>query len=181
MIRGRNLAPWLPASTSQLRRDLVYRAMVDIGLCETPPGSNRSGRIDEYLRASGLAESEILAGRGYWCAAALGAWTREVDAWTAARCYSCDEWLFQARRKGLVRPSDEEPQPGDIVLYGAGDDAVHCGVVIRTVIYPHQRLILSVEGNTSVGGSTVSRNGIAVAMKSVDEKRVLCYLLPEAE
>src|SRR5690606_20742521 len=179
MIRGRELAAWLRPDTSQLRQDLIRRAMCDIGICETPPGSNRSGRIDEYLRASGLAESEIVAGRGYWCAAAMGAWCREVGAWVADRCYSCDEWLVQARRQGRVRSVGVNPAMGDLILYGAGNDAVHCGVVIRTVWYPASRLILSVEGNTSVGGSTVSRNGIAVAMKSVDENRVLCYVNPE--
>jgi hypothetical protein len=146
--------------------------MHDIGICEMPPGSNRSGRIDEYNRRAGVALGS------YWCASAAGIWHLECGAWTPKGYASCDEWLRQGEGLGLRRPAGQDPEPGDVVLYGVGRDAVHIGLIIRTVIYPASRLILSVEGNTSVGGAAVARNGVAVAMKAVDEKRVLCYLTP---
>lgn len=174
MIRGRELAPWLPDGFDTFRRDIVLRAMHDLGILEMPPNSNRSGRIDEYARRVGSPLGSE------HCAISMSNWLLEVDAAVPPRdAGSCDRWLAWGEAQGLRRPAGEDPQPGDIVLYGSGRDAWHCGIVIRTYFGATWRIILTVEANTSVGGSQVIRNGNAFAMKTVDEKRVLCYLTPK--
>lgn len=174
MIRGRDLAPWLPDDFDSLRRDIIHRAMCDLGILEMPPNSNRSGRIDEYANAVGSP-----LGSAY-CAIAMSAWLREIGAAIPPReAGSCDRWLSWGENQGLRRPPSENPVPGDVVLYGTGRDAWHCGVVIRVYLGATWRIILTVEANTSVGGSQVIRNGNAFAMKTVDESKVLCYLTPK--
>lgn len=158
-------ARWLPDSTPPLERAIVLRALSDIGICENPPGSNRSGVIDEYNRRAGAPLGS------YWCASAMGVWIEDAGGQTPAGRASCDNWYAWAKTNGLWTLT---PRPGYGVLYGVGDDAQHCGVVVR--ITP---LLLSVEGNTSLGGQ-FSRNGVAVDLKEVNQPRRLGYIIPSA-
>ena len=159
----RSPAPWLPDSTPDLNRLIVVRALSDVGICEMPPGSNRSGRIDEYVRAVGSPLGS------YWCAAALAAWWREAGAEVPPKeAGSCDTWMMWARHTNRWKAT---PQPGDAVLYGTPKDSNHCGVVVR--ISP---LILTVEGNTSLGG--YDRNGVAVDLKQLNAPKVVGYISP---
>jgi hypothetical protein len=161
----RALAAWLPADTSPLRAGIVRRALCDVGICETPPGSNRSGRIDEYVRAVGSPLGS------YWCACAVAAWWREAGAWTPPHSAgSCDEWLTWAKATGRYHTA---PALGAAVLYGKPGDASHIGVIVRVT-----PLLLAVEGNTALEG--FSRNGVAVDLKLVSGRAVLGYVYPEA-
>lgn len=156
-------APWLDATTPQLNAAIVRRALLDIGLCEIPPGSNRSGRIDEYNSATGAPIGS------YWCASALTAWWREAGAATPPKdAASCDAWMAWAK---LTHRWTQHALPGYAVLYGTPTDASHCGVVVRA-----SPLLLSCEGNTSLGG--FDRNGVAVDLKLVNTPRVLGYVSP---
>ena len=76
MTEPRTLCPWAPASTPAIALAVARRALHDIGICEIPPGSNRSGRIDEYVTAVGSPLAS------FWCAAAVAAWFRESGAKT---------------------------------------------------------------------------------------------------
>ncbi len=162
-------ARWLPATTDADVRAVIERALADVGLLETPPGSNRSGVIDEYLRAAGVPASEIEAGRGYWCAAAAGAWWQWVGWPTPTGYASCDNWLLWATRTNRLKP---RPIEGALVLYGVPTDAQHIGLVVRTA-----PLVLSVEGNVGLGGK-VTNNGVACTLKPVDRSDILGYVWP---
>jgi hypothetical protein len=162
-IKPRSLAAWAPASLPAVNLAIAKRALLDVGICEMPPNSNRSGRIDEYLLACGS-----LVGQP-WCAAAVAAWWRESGAAIPQRePASCDQWREWARATGRWR---EAPIIGAAVVYGTPADANHIGVVVRTT-----PLLLSVEGNTSLAG--FSRNGLAVDLKQVSAERVLGYVHP---
>lgn len=175
MIQGLSLARWLPSDYDPLRRAIVERAMMDDGILEMPPGSNRSGVIDQYCTNCGSPLGS------YWCAAALWTWLKEAGAAVPPTLGgSCDRWLSWGESAGLRLPLGQLPQAGDVVLYGTGRNAVHCGVVIRVYQDAVRHLILTKEGNTSIGGTTVTRNGLAVVTKAVDEKAVLCYLSSKA-
>jgi hypothetical protein len=154
----RQFAPWLPLETPVKVRALIERAGKDIGIAELPRGSNRSERIDEYNRMASLAEDIILAGKGYWCASAVGAWWVETGWEVPKQYYSCDSWLWWAKKTNRF---SQTPSLGCAVLYGKGTDARHIGLVIRVVSY-----IFSVEGNTSIE-SGFNREGTGVAMKEV--------------
>jgi hypothetical protein len=173
MTPARSLAPWLPADTLSGTRAVIERALKDIGLLETPLGSNRSGRIDEYNRAAGVAEGS------YWCASACGAWWRECGFEVPRGYASCDAWLTWAK---VTQRWRRMPELGAAVLYGVPGDARHIGLIVRLT-----PAVLSVEGNTTVEGSAFERNGTAVAMKLVtDRDPVLGYVslypaLPEGK
>jgi CHAP domain len=160
------LARWLPTATPDLNRRIVVRALSDIGIVETPPGSNRSGVIDSYNLAAGVPVGS------YWCAAAVAAWYRESGAKVPPGSASCDSWMAWAKAAGQWKTT---PTPGAAVVYGTSTplDATHIGVVVR--VGP---LLLSCEGNTSLGG--FSRNGVAVDLKLVNTDRLLGYVWPIA-
>lgn len=172
----RSLAPWLPASTLPKIRAAVERALKDVGICEMPLGSNRSGRIDEYLRAAGVPESVITSGKGYWCAAAASAWWREAGMMIPPLGYngggpaSCDTWMTWGKANNRWH---DKPVVGAMVLYGVPGDAQHIGMVIRV-----DPILYGVEGNTTAGGD-YNRDGAAVDAKGVTTKRVLGYVWPE--
>lgn len=157
-------APWLPNDTPALNALIVRRALLDIGICEMPPGSNRSQRIDEYnIHAKAPIGS-------FWCASAVRAWWAESGASVPPTgAASCDVWMEWAKK---TKRWSKEPVEGAAVVYGAITDANHIGVVVRV-----NPLLLSVEGNTSLGG--FSRNGVAVDLKQVDTSRVVGYVYPE--
>lgn len=159
-------APWLEASVPAHSQRIVRRALADVGLLEMPPGSNRSPRIDGYLCAVGSPVGSS------WCAAAVAAWWREsgvpVPIADAGRCAVWESW---AHRTGAW---SDVPREGSAVIYGAGDIAVHMGVVVRLA-----PLLLSVEGNTTLTGFGV--NGVAVTLKEVARDRVRGYAVPRAE
>lgn len=158
------LARWLPdATTSDLNRRIVKRALLDIGVCEIPPGSNRSGVIDAYNVA---AKAPV---GSYWCAAAVAAWWRDAGADTPGWPAGCDEWMEWAM---ATRRWSTQPVPGVAVVYGKRDDATHIGVIVRV-----EPMLLSVEGNASVGNH-FSRNGVAVDLKAPELARVLGYVHP---
>lgn len=156
-------APWLDASVPAHAQRIVRRALADVGLLEMPPGSNRSPRIDAYLRAVGSPLGSS------WCAAAVAAWWRDVGVRVPpAEAGSCAAWERWARSTGAWR---EAPSVGSAVLYGMGDVALHMGVVVR--IAP---LVLSVEGNTTLTG--FGADGEAVTLKRVALQRVRGYVVP---
>jgi len=157
------LARWLPDDLPALQRRIVERALADVGICENPPGSNRSGVIDGYNTAVGAPVGS------YWCAAAVAAWFRESGAAIPAGAASCDRWMLWAQSRGLWV---ERPTPGAAVVYGVPGDAQHIGVVIRLT-----PILLSIEGNTTLGGD-YSRNGVAVDLKQVNARRLLGYIVP---
>jgi hypothetical protein len=163
LVVPRSLASWAPPDTGALHLAIVKRALTDVGICEIPPGSNRSGRIDEYVTAVGSPLGS------FWCAAAVTAWWREAGAETPPRLAgSCDAWMQWGVATGRW---SERAAMGAAVVYGRPGDASHIGVVVRTA-----PLLLAVEGNTTLGG--FNRNGVAVALKEVDAGRVLGYVHP---
>lgn len=147
-------APWLPSTTSPLVRAIVEGAIETIGCLEEPLGSNRGPQVDEWNRVGG----GVPAG-SYWCASWAGWIWRQADAALPPYPASCDSWMTWAKRHGMWR---QHPEPGDAVLYGVPTDAKHIGIVIRVT-----PAVLSIEGNTTVEGSTFERNGTAVALKLV--------------
>lgn len=162
----------LPPDTDPRVKRAIVRALMDVvAVVEEPLGSNRGDRIDEYLRNAHVQESEIVAGRGYWCAAAVGQWWADAGLDTPGGRASCDRWMEWAKQTGRWR---DGPALGAAVLYGIPGDARHIGLIVR--LHP---LVLSIEGNTTIEAG-FSRNGVAVAMKEVTpgKDKILGYCHP---
>jgi hypothetical protein len=159
--------PWLPLTTPQLERSIIDAARHHLGVCEDPQGSNRGPEIDAWNLAAGVPLAS------FWCASFVAAMYRACGAETPSkgRDASCDEWMAMGKRLGSWRAA---PSLGAAVLYGVPGDAKHIGIVVRLT-----PLVLSVEGNTTVEGSKIERNGTAVALKIVDKTDpVLGYVVP---
>jgi len=169
----------IPASlidqlSPSVRRTLDF-ALSNIGVCETPPGSNRGSEIDAWASEFGSPLGS------FWCALAVGKARKEGGLWIPSHDVgACNEWVYQARKVNLL---SRTPVPGAAVIYtnlkgfDAGRyigqlDAVHMGLVLRL-----KPVLLSIEGNTTLG--KYDRNGFVQALKEVDEDRAYTYILPE--
>lgn len=171
-----SVAGWLAPSLPTLNKVIVLRCFHDLGICEQPPGSNRSGRIDTYNKRGGSPVGS------YWCMNwATSVWV-DAGAQVPDRSRgSCDVTWHWARRQGLAT---DDPVPGAMVIYTnkrtlatgpfAGHlDAVHVGIIVRVEPY-----LIAAEGNAAWSG--FSANGEAVLLKRVDTARVLGYVTPRA-
>lgn len=160
-----SFAGWLAPDLPALNKAIVFRAMADLGICEMPPSSNRSGRIDLYNTRAGAPLGS------YWCASAATSWYVDAGADVPpSERASCDAIMAWAKREGLWSAT---PVEGALVLYGVPGNAEHIGLIIRIAPY-----LISIEGNTAFSGFT--RNGEAVLVKKVDTTRVLGYVHPRA-
>lgn len=161
---------WLPSTTPSLQRLIVVRAQLDIGLTETPPGSNRHPIIDGYATMFGSPLGSS------WCALAAGAWF----TFAGARVPQSDvgavsSWYDMGRARNTIAIA---PQPGYAVLYDLRGDGVpdHMGIVASVA-----PLVLTIEGNTTYKRQSGSdRNGEGCTLGDVDAAHVLAYLIPEA-
>jgi hypothetical protein len=164
-------ARWMPLATPQLQREIVWRAFCDIGICEDPPGSNRSVDIDEYNRLAGAPVGS------YWCASWAAAMYRDAGAQTPGKGKDpvVEEWLKWARANGTFIDRSQSPEPGYLALYDYAKDPKqrtdHCGIVVR--VTPG---IFVIEGNTS--GAPYSRNGELVDFKPAIMSGVVGWVRP---
>lgn len=162
---------WLGAGVDPLRVRILERARLDVGVLEE--GENRGPRIDRYLRRCFVPEPIILAGRGWWCAAGVGAWFVDAGAKVPQDYGSCDAWLpfmVPATFDTLATVG----RPGDAVLFGVPGDAKHIEVLFRTA--PR---VLTIGGNKSFGAA-VSNNGDAVDVHALTRRDVLGVVRPIA-
>jgi hypothetical protein len=154
-------------TVSAIGWSIVSRAFADVGIREVPPGSNRGTRIERYLRRAGVPEDVIKAGKGYWCAAFVGAVYADCGLPVPAGYASCDAWIPYLSPDARV---------GSAVLYGlrkaGGLDAHHVGIVVR--LNP----IDTIEGNRAFAGTT-SNDGVACDYGPMLRRDVLGYIHPE--
>lgn len=158
---------WLvpDVNCTQLQYAIVQRAMADVGILETPLGSNRGKRIDRYAARGGSPAGS------YWCGLFVGAVFSDCGAMVPEGYGATDNWLPYITDKPVI---------GAAVLYGlrkkgpvrADMDAHHIGVIARL-----DPMILTIEGNRSYAG-TASNNGIAVDIGPMLRKDVLGFVHP---
>jgi len=158
-----------PSAISPLQLLIARRALRDVGLCEIPKGSNRSPRIDRYLKDAGVPDSVIRTGEGFWCAAWSGAVYRDCGAKVPNGYAACQSWLTWGAKNGYLKKT---PTVGAVVLYGINNTSHHCGIVLRT----DNGYLLSIESNTSLNG--YSREGLLCGLKEIAVDKVLGYVWP---
>ena len=173
------------------RDKLIAIAKAEIGVREEG-GNNNGPRIREYQSATWLKP-----GSWPWCAAfccwLLREWLKipevlqkiretvggenfDPEKWRCkdASAFGWEKW---ARDKGLqVLSFDEEPEPGDIVIYdfnGAKPGGGHIGIVVENQPGPFFNIV---EGNTNGKGERDSISGDGVWLKTRNKNTVLCFI-----
>jgi hypothetical protein len=153
----------------------IQFAATQIGVRESPLGSNRGPEVDQYLRAVDLDPAD---GSFAWCVAfthfcykkaaeSLGSENPHIH--TAG---VLDHWAKAANRPGVRRVLKNQAvvdpslvRPGALFIIDVGGAAGHSGMVVATA----SGRLTTIEGNTNDNGS---RNGIGVfrreARKIVD-------------
>ena len=119
---------------------LVAIAQREVGVAESPPGSNNSRRIAEYRTATRGAP-----GPGPWCAYFLSWVARQagVPIGDNGSGYGAVEQVWSwAQRTGKSLPASATPRPGDLIVWGGR----HIGMVES--VLPGGR-IQTIEGNSS--------------------------------
>jgi hypothetical protein len=140
-----------------------------IGVMESPPGSNRGPEVDRYLQSVGL---DPKAGSFAWCVAFIyfcfdsASKQLKRDNPMIRTAGVLDHWN-RAGRKGVPRITAEnaatEPglvKPGQIFVIDTGKGLGHSGLV-ETVTGSS---LVTIEGNTNDGGS---RDGVGVFRRSM--------------
>ena len=138
---------------------VIEIARGELGVTESPPGSNRVKYWDIFPPA--------FQGQP-WCVAFL-AWVfdkagERMAFFGGGLTASCGTLLRWYKEQGLTVPV-EKVQAGDIVIlnFHGTKDTEHCGLVVETV--PPYNNIRTIEGNTSPGMEGSQDNGGCVALK----------------
>ena len=117
---------------------MVNLARNEIGVTESPPGSNDSPRIAQFRQATAGA------GVGPWCAYFVSWAAREAGAPIGDRGQGhglvADVWSW-GQRTGKSLPAGSTPQPGDLIVWPN-----HIGIV--EAVLPDGR-VQTIEGNSS--------------------------------
>jgi hypothetical protein len=152
------------ANCTALQYAVILRAMKDVGILEVPLGSNRGVRIERYLRRANVPESLIRTGKGWWCAAEVGAVFLDCGIPVPADYASVDSWLPYLAQTRTI---------GSAVVYGVRGDGHHIGIIARL-----SPMVLTIEGNRGFAGTT--NNGVACDIGPMQRKDILGYISPEA-
>lgn len=153
-----------PVAASPLLAETLEVAAKEIGTLESPLGSNRGPRVDQYLRTVGI---DPTTGSFPWCAAFLyfcfqtAADSLKIPNPVIKTAGVLDHWN-RAGQKGIPRISNIDVvatpslvQPGLIFVITTGNGNGHTGIVEKV----DGVQLTTIEGNTNLNGS---REGIGV-------------------
>lgn len=144
-------------------------ARSQVGVSETPPGSNRGYMIDEYQRHCGLELADGEPGHP-WCAAFVS-WCVDKGAATvplipkfrrSARCFRLVELN---RELHLTRA-----EPGCVFVHLNPNGSGHTGFVVAVEA---DGTLITLEGNTDKGGSS---NGGEVMLRTRPASYSQCFI-----
>lgn len=160
------------APLDELAKEVLEVASTQIGVRESPPGSNRGHEVDQYLESvsEGLLGSPWCVAFIYWCfkqaAHKLGRanpMVKTASVWT--------HWEKAGLIDGniVIRPDEaqQDPsllKPGMIFHIDTGGRKGHAGLIVNVV----GDKIVTIEGNTNDNGS---REGIGVFIRSTRKIR----------
>lgn len=137
---------------------VIEIAKKELGVTESPPGSNRVKYWDDYDKS--------FQGQP-WCVAFLW-WVfntagERMAFFGGGKTASCGTLLRWYKEQGLTVPEDQV-QPGDIVILdftGRKRDTAHCGIVTKTWWGPDGfDRFETIEGNTSPSDGSQSNGGM---------------------
>ena len=150
--------PIIGEASSNLLREVVNVAVSQVGMMESPPGSNKGPQVNKYLQSVGCVPGL------FWCAAFVY-WSFEQSAKKLKktnpliRTAGCiDHWNKTKGKKIPVRNAVNNPsilKPGQIFILDHGSGMGHTGIIEKV----EGGFIKTIEGNSNPLGSA---NGIGV-------------------
>lgn len=156
--------PAIIGRSNEVCSEALRIAGMQVGVMESPRGSNRGVDVDRYLRSVGINPN---AGSFAWCAAFVF-WCFEQASERLGRLNPCiksagalDHWRaagMQGIRRITPDTAREHPEkimPGSVFVLDTGGGHGHVGFVEHQI----GGVLTTIEGNTNVGGS---REGIGV-------------------
>ena len=156
--------------TPPLLATLLIIARTQIGVKETPPGSNRGPRVEEYLKSVHLGPGYAwCAAFVYWCFEQASASLNRVNP--LPRTAGClDHWnksngLKITSQKAIADPSLIEP--GDIFIIRGHGIKGHTGIVVGIC----GEFIHTIEGNTNTFHSSEG-DGVLEQQRRIDDINV---------
>lgn len=163
LFGGETTPPNVTPPTDILKRVLQV-ASGEVGVMETPLGSNRGPRVDQYLKAVGLDPSSgsyaWCAAFVYWCFQQAAAASQALNP--AIRDAGVLDLWSRAGAAGIRRISSAEAnsnpgvvEPGCVFVIKTGTVHGHVGFVEKVA----GMALTTIEGNTNINGS---REGIGV-------------------
>ncbi len=142
-MNGVQFPTWPGASSVGAR--MVQLAQNEIGVQESPPGSNDAPRIREYRTATAGAENQP----GPWCAYFVSWLARQAGAPIGANGNGTGYVPTLAawgQQTGRFVGASATPQPGDIVIFSRGGIPGHTGIVENVGM---DGRVHTIEGNSS--------------------------------
>lgn len=148
-------------------KNIIDRAKAELGVCENPPNSNNVKYNTWYY-------GHEVSGASYpWCATFIS-WIFKPEQGLCKKTASCLEMLEWFEKRGqLVK----EPQAGDIVFFKYPTNnrrTNHVGLVVSV----HDKVINTIEGNTSNATNGSQDNGGMVAQRN-RYKNIVAYARPK--
>ena len=162
---GQASVPSAAQTPSALSEAAVAFAETQIGVMESPLGSNRGPEVDRYLRAAGLDPS---TGDFPWCVAFTHFCYQSAAAQVGGpnphvrTAGVLDHWNKAAKVPNAIRVTTKEAvasparvTPGSLFIMDFGKGVGHSGLVVEVA----GGKLVTIEGNTNDSGT---RNGIGV-------------------
>ena len=148
---------------------VIEVARGELGVTESPPGSNRVKYWDEY--GAGWQGQPWCVAFLWWCFQHAGEGMAFFGGGKTASCGTLLRW-YSAQGQTVAK---KDIQPGDIVIlnFSGTSETQHCGLVVDTLKMGYFQTI---EGNTSQSGS--QSNGGQVCLKTRNLSQVVGVCRP---
>lgn len=146
-------------------KQVIERAKGELGVCESPANSNLVKYNDWLYGRKGVSAP--------WCAAFIS-WLFKPEQGLCKKTASCLEMLEWFEKRGQIVKT---PQPGDIVFFKYSTNnrrTNHVGLVVSV----HDKIINTIEGNTSNATNGSQDNGGMVAQRN-RYKNIVAYARPK--
>lgn len=151
-------------------KTVIEVARGELGVTESPPGSNRVKYWDEY--GAGWQGQPWCVAFQWWCFQHAGEGMAFFGGGKTASCGTLLRW-YSAQGQTVAK---KDIQPGDIVIlnFSGTSETQHCGLVVDTLKLGYFQTI---EGNTSQSGS--QSNGGQVCLKTRNLSQVVGVCRPK--
>lgn len=146
---------------------VIEVARGELGVTESPPGSNRVKYWDEFDRT--WQGQPWCVSFLWWCFQHAGEGMAFFGGGKTASCGTLLRW-YSAQGQTVAK---KDIQPGDIVIlnFSGTSETQHCGLVVDTL---KMRYFQTIEGNTSQSGSQSNGGQVCIKTRNLSQVVGVC-------